>query len=667
MTFKTVSANCLLAASLLLTACGDPTPKPVVIGEGGRAGNSEPSEHTVQANQAVLEQLPFADERDFSEAQRGLVARFDNLVVKHQRSGDVIWDMPAYDFLEGEAPATVNPSLWRQAKLNNTPGLYQVKEGIWQLRNFDLSTLSIIAGKKGWILVDPGITRENAEVAMAFLKEHLLGDKPITAVLFTHSHVDHFGGILGYITKEQHRSGQVTVYAPEGFIEEAASENILLSTAMMRRAGYQYGQVLAPGPYGDVDLGLGKSVPFGSSDLLVPDVIVKETGEEHLIDGVRFIFQIASGTEAPAEFTFYLPEHRAFCGAEVISRTLHNVYTLRGAKVRDALKWSEVIDSILQNYGEAEVIFNSHHWPIWGSERIAEYLGNQRDTYKFIHDQSVRMVLNGMTPNEIANSIALPDSLQTLFSNRGYYGTVQHNAKAVYQFYMGWYDGNPANLHPLPAADSARRYMDMMGGVDSVVDQARSYYENGEYQWVAELLNHAVFAHPEHGDAKELLAKTYDQMGYQAESGPWRSEYLTAAHELRHGITVEPKDTRDAIGMLEMTPMAEFLKTFAVMVDPDKAAGKYLRINLQLTDTGELFELVLENSVLHSYQRQQLGEANATLILSKRLFLDIITGAASLSDLLLGDELALEGGKLDLLSFFSVVSGPLENFPIVTP
>ncbi|MEH6556291.1 MAG: alkyl sulfatase dimerization domain-containing protein [Oceanicoccus sp.] len=655
---------------MLVNAC-DNSPTEVNVTAEGSAGNSVPSGFTIAANKRVLETLPFSDMRDFEDANRGLVATADNLVISHMRTGETIWDMPAYDFIQGNAPPTVNPSLWRQAKLNNTAGLYQVKEGIWQLRNFDLSTLSIIRGETGWILVDPGVSTENATVALAFLKQHLLADLPITAIVFTHSHVDHFGGVLGYITQEQYQSGDVQIIAPAGFLEEAASENIVLGTAMARRASYQYGSVLSPGIYGAVDLGLGKAVPFGTATLVQPNTIVSESGETLLVDGVEFEFQIASGTEAPAELTFYLPELNAFCGAEVISRTMHNVYTLRGAKVRDALLWSQVIDGIRQNYGHSEVIFNSHHWPVWGKDRIEEYLENQRDIYKFIHDQTVRMVLSGMTPNEIANTIELPQSLGQHFSSRGYYGTLQHNAKAVYQFYMGWYDSNPANLHPLAEADSAPKYIEMMGGIEAVVSKAKSYFDNGEYQWVAELLNHAVFAEPNHDGAKALLAHTYDQMAYQAESGPWRSEYLSAAHELRHGITLEPMGLADAGGMIALAPTEEFLKSLAVRIDPEKAAGKDLLIELILPDVNEAYSLVLRNSVLNYYPRHNISyddqEIDVSITLNKDVFLSILTRTANIKDLLLGNAVDVEGSRLDLISFFASVDSPDSVFAIVTP
>jgi alkyl sulfatase BDS1-like metallo-beta-lactamase superfamily hydrolase len=642
------------------------------------AGNGAPTKHTIAINKAVLSELPFDDVRDFEEAQRGLIVASENLIVKHPTTGEDLWNIPSYDFIKGDAPDSVNPSLWRQAKLNGTPGLYKVKEGIWQLRNFDLATISIIQGKTGWILIDPGTTTATGQVAMEFLRKHLLGDKPISTIVFTHSHVDHFGGALGFVQQQQIDSGNVKIVAPEGFLEEASSENIMLGRAMARRAGYQYGQALKPSVYGDIDLGLGKSVPFGPTSLVLPSLVIRETGEEHVLDGVRFVFQIASGTEAPAEMTFFLPEHNAFCGAEVISRTMHNVYTLRGAKVRDALLWSQVIDSILQNYGNVDVIFNSHHWPVWGTQRISRYLETQRDTYKFIHDQTVRMIQNGLTPNEIANQIELPEELNAQFSSRGYYGTLQHNAKAVYQYYMGWYDGNPANLHPLPTVESAPKYMQLMGGIDSVVEKAQTYYDNGEYQWVAELLNHAVFSNPDHDGAKALLANTYDQMGYQAESGPWRSEYLTAAHELRHGITVPEISTIDSVGILSQTPIPTFLQTIAVGIDAEKAAGKDIVVDLVLSDINEAYVLVLRNSVLNFYTRSQVNgsdsstnlnkyESSVTLTLSKVMLLKILSGEGSLKEILLGDDLSVEGSMLDLFSFFSSLGGAAGNFPIVTP
>lgn len=666
----------LLTICLVFTGC-DQSPESSIEHKAD-AGNSAPTIHTVNINTAVLDELPFSDLRDFQEAERGLLVAADNLIVKHPVTGTDLWNIPSYDFIEGDAPDSVNPSLWRQAKLNGTPGLYKVKEGIWQLRNFDLATISIIEGELGWIIVDPGTTIDTGKVAMAFLQKHLLGDKPISTVLFTHSHVDHFGGVLGFIDQQKIDSGQVKIVAPEGFLEEAASENIMLGRAMARRAGYQYGLALEPGIYGDIDLGLGKSVPFGRSSLVLPNLIISETGEEHILDGVRFVFQIASGTEAPAEMTFYLPEHNAFCGAEVISRTMHNVYTLRGAKVRDALLWSQVIDNILQNYGHVDVIFNSHHWPVWGTERIGVYLQTQRDTYKFIHDQTVRMILNGMTPTEIANQIELPEELRTQFSSRGYYGTLQHNAKAVYQYYMGWYDGNPANLHPIPTSEASPKYIELMGGIDTVVEKAQEYYNDGEYQWVAELLNHAVFTQADHDGAKALLAKTYDQMGYQAESGPWRSEYLTAAHELRHGITMPEMRPADQAGVLLQTPIPTFLQTIAVSVDADKAAGKDLVVDLVFSDVGESYVLVLRNSVLNFYLRSldqslqsnevdKKHDSTVTLTLTKELLLEILTGQGSLREILLGDDLSVDGSLLDLLSFFRSLDSGAGNFPIVTP
>ncbi len=659
----------LVCATLLLTACGSPE-VPLDTPDSGK-GNSAPSTYTVKHNRNILKTLPFSDNRDFEEAEKGLLVTADNLVVKHSVTGATLWDMPAYQFIEGDAPDSVNPSLWRQAKLNNVPGLYQVKDGIWQLRNFDLATLTIIEGKTGWILVDPNTSLETGQAAKAFLQQHLFKDKPITAVIFTHSHLDHFGGVAAFISDEEYESGKVTLVAPEGFVTEASSENIMLGNAMSRRAGFQYGSSLTPGPRGNVDLGLGKSVPFGTTSLFIPNKIIRKTGETHSIDGVEFVFQIASGTEAPAEFTFYLPENNAFCGAEVISRTLHNVYTLRGAKVRDALLWSQMIDSILQNYGQSDVIFNSHHWPIWGQERIRNYLENQRDTYKFIHDQTVRMILKGMTPNEIANTIQLPESLSQQFYSRGYYGTVEHNAKAVYQYYMGWFDGNPANLHPLPPADTAPKYIEMMGGINNVIAKAQSYYDNGEYQWVAELLNHAVFAEPNNHAAKTLLANTYDQMAYQAESGPWRSEYLTAAHELRNGITAPRFRTEDARGVLTRTPIAIFMETIAVNIDSEKAEGKTLVVEFIFSDVNERYVLSLNNSVLNFYPRplsdNNTLEPSVSLTLTKAILLNLITGTGDLKTTLFSDNLSIDGSKLDLLSFFGSMSSPTENFPIVTP
>jgi alkyl sulfatase BDS1-like metallo-beta-lactamase superfamily hydrolase len=521
----------LLIASFV-AACGEPAVE--FDSDADTQGHSAPSSFTVDINRNVSRALPISDQQDFEDARRGFIATGKDVVVI-DAGGAEVWNLPAYDFIQGDAPASVNPSLWRQASLNKINGLFKVTDRVFQVRGYDLSNMSIIEGDTGWIIVDPLTSQETAAAALALAQEHL-GVKPIVAVIFTHSHIDHFGGVFGVISEEQYRAGEVRIIAPEGFMDEATSENIIAGIAMGRRAIYMYGRDLARSKRGHVGSGLGKGPAFGTFGIIEPTEIIDSTPQEKTIDGLRFVFQNAPASEAPAELTFGLPELGAYCGAEVATRTMHNLYTLRGTKIRDALKWSGYIDEMMNLAARADVYFASHHWPVWGQARINAYMEQQRDTYKFIHDQTVRMFNNGLTPREIAEQLELPESLERGFANRGYYGTVKHNAKAVYQGYLGWYDANPANLDSLPPVEAGRRYVELAGGAEALLDKARAAYDEGEYRWAAELLNHLVFAQSDNASAKALLANTYDQLGYQAESGPWRDVYLAAAYELRHGV-----------------------------------------------------------------------------------------------------------------------------------
>ena len=629
------------------------------------AGNTAPSSQTTSKNAAVAASLPLADQQDFDDARRGLVASDPDLRVMGS-AGTPIWDMPAYGFVDGDAPASVNPSLWRQAKLNNIHGLFKVTEGIHQLRGHDLANMTLIDGDTGWIVVDPLTSEETARAALAFARKHL-GDKAVSAIIFTHSHIDHFGGVLGIASAEEVAQRSIPIIAPIGFLDEATSENIIAGITMGRRSLYMYGPRLPRGERGHVGSGLGKGPAFGTVGILPPTTIVSETPTGMTVDGVKLVFQNAPGSEAPAEHTFYLPDRKAFCGAEVVSHNMHNLYTLRGAKVRDALKWAGYIDEIIELFGEAEVYFGSHHWPIWGNARIIDFLEKQRDMYKYIHDQTLRLALLGYTPREIAETIELPEALQQSFPNRGYYGTVRHNAKAVYQRYFGWYDGNPANLNPLPPAEAGAKYVELAGGAANLLQNAQSAYEDGEYRWAAEVLNHLVFANPKDEDAKSLLAKVYDQLGYQAESGPWRDSYLTAAFELRHGGPDVGVDLASALDMLKHAPLDRFLVAMAARLNPEKAEGKEMIVNLVFTDVGTSFVLELQNSVLRHYERDPNPNASVTLKITKDLFLRMMAGTAGIKDTLFGDDLEVEGSKLDLVSFFRLLDKPTGTFNIVTP
>lgn len=657
-----------LCFALSIAACSGGSPDGAIEIESsaiGGDGNSAPSDHTRRLNAEVAESLPLEDPGDFEDAERGLVARESEVVVTGAE-GNIVWDTTEYAFEEGPAPASVNPSLWRQAQLNNKHGLYEVADGIYQVRGYDLANMTIIIGDTGWIIVDPLTSVETAEAALALAREHL-GEAPIRAVIVTHSHIDHFGGMPAVVSPEDVSAGTVRIIAPRHFADEATSENVLAGIAMGRRASYMYGFPLERGPRGHVGSGLGKAPASGKFGVLPPTDVIDRTPQEFEIDGVKFVFQYAPESEAPAELMFYLPEKKAFCGAEVVSRNMHNLYTPRGAKVRDALRWSGYIDEAIQRFGDTEVLFASHHWPTWGNEEVIDFLKKQRDGYKYIHDQTLRLANAGNTPREIAEQIEFPPALSNSFPNRGYYGTLRHNSKAVYQLYFGWYDANPANLNPLPPSAEAKKFVEFMGGADAVVEKARETYDAGEYRFTATVLDKVVFAMPDHAEARELLAKTYDQLGYQAESGAWRDVYLTAAYELRHGIGDSAIDLKAAGELLREMPLHRFFDSMAARVDGLAAVGQDMKLNLIFTDLDRSFVLVLENSVLNYRETPPAPEADVTVRITRDLWLQIMTGQAGISDLIFSDDLEIEGSRLSLVSFLGLLEQPAVGFPIVTP
>lgn len=661
----------LLCSSLLLAAC-DPASVQISVSDGDRAATVD----TIKANRQVASQVDLADQQDFEDARRGLIASPEHLQIPSLTDPTKnVWDMPAYGFVEGDAPDTVNPSLWRQTKLNNIHGLFEVTPGIYQLRGFDLSNMTLIKGESGWIVVDTMTSKETARYAFDFAMQHLAERYPnttnISAILFTHSHIDHFGGVLGLVSQQEIVEQNIAIIAPSGFMEEATSENVLAGVAMSRRAVYMYGKNLARDEFGHVDSGLGKGPAFGEVSIIEPNQLVSGTPTHLNIDGVEFQFQYTPDSEAPAEFTFYLPQYHAFAGAEVVSRNMHNLYTLRGAKIRDALKWSGYIEQSRNLFASADVYFGSHHWPIWGQERIQTFLKQQRDTYKYIHDQSVRHMNQGMTPGEIAEHITLPASLATVFSNREYYGTVKHNVRAVYQAYLGWYDANPAHLDPLPDPQRATAYVELAGGSEKMLEQAQAAFNQGRYRWAAELLNHLVFAEPSNIAARTLLARTYDQLGYQAESGPWRDVYLTAALELREGTPDSGIEMAALKDLFLQTPLANFFDSMAVRLQAEYAADKNWQIKIHFTDLDESHLLWLENSVLHHRLLDDTAplteKVHATLNLTHPLFIDMLIGEAGAKEMLLSDDLSIDGSKIDLLRFFSLFEKPVANFGIVLP
>jgi alkyl sulfatase BDS1-like metallo-beta-lactamase superfamily hydrolase len=630
------------------------------------AAGSAASPATLAANRAMAAALPLAETQDFEDAQRGFLARDEPLVIR-DADGAPVWDFTSFGFVAGDAPDTVNPSLWRQARLNGQYGLFAVVPGVHQVRGYDISNMTLIEGRSGWIVVDPLTVEETAAAALALARRHL-GDRPVSAIIFTHSHADHFGGVEGVLPADPAAAERIPIVAPAGFIEEATSENVLAGIAMGRRASFMYGQPLPRTATGHVDTGLGKGPPAGGTvSIREPTLIVDRTPQELEIDGVRFVFQYTPESEAPAELAFYLPDLKAWCGAEIVSHTMHNLYTLRGAKVRNAVKWARYIDDATRRFADMEVVFASHHWPVWGNARAIEYLRAQRDAYRYVHDQTLRLANEGYTPREIAEQVEFPPELADHWAMRPYYGSVNHNVKATYSKYLGWFDGNPANLDPLPPVEAAKKYVEAMGGADAVLGRGRVAYEAGDYRWAATLLNHLVFAEPSDAEARELLAQAYDQLGYQAESGPWRDVYLTGAYELRGGERQSVLDPKRAIDLLRHTPVAGFLDSMAVRLNGPDADGKRMTFNFIFTDVGETHVIELENAVLHHRKAEPVAGANATVRLTRELLIRLGIGDAGLKDLVMSDELQVDGSRLELLSFLSLIDKPDGRFAIVTP
>ncbi len=652
---KKSSLPILVAAVVFVAGCSKNA------GIGGVPGSA--TETTLKANRQFAEQLQLDDQQDFADAKRGLIARPAGKILTDD--GSVLVDFDAFQFEQGKAPDTVNPSLWRHARLNAEIGLFKVTDGIYQLRGFDVANMTLIDGQSGWIVIDTLTCRESATAALAFARQHL-GNKAISAIIFSHSHIDHFGGALGIITPQEVAARKIPVIASEGFMQEATSENIMVGTAMGRRSSYQFGKDLQRSATGMVDTGLGKGVAYGNFGILPPNVIINQPTQEMLVDGVRIIFHNVPGAEAPAEMTFSIPDKKAYGGAENLAQTMHNLLPVRGAKARDALRWADYMQQALEQSADAEVYFGQHNWPMWGHERIAEFITKHRDVYKYTHDQSVRLINAGYTPREIADMVQLPKSLSSYLGTRGYYGDLRHNVKAVYQFYLGAYDGNPANLNPLPPQDSAKHYIELAGGVDKVIAAAQTAFDKGDYRWTTELLNHAVLGAPDNKSAKELLARTYDQMGYMSEAATWRNSYLTAAAELRNGPPAKGINRASFSEMLIQTPTERFLEAMAAGLDGPAADGKTFRINMILSDTKECYVLWLENAVLHFKKSAPEPNANATLTLTKTIFIKMMTGTAGIKDTLFSDDLKVDGSKLDLVRFFSLIDKAPGTFAIVT-
>ena len=598
-------------------------------------------------------EFPFHDRSDFEDADRGFVGALRPGVVE-DASGRVVWDNDAYAFLASDCPDTANPSLWRQGQLASKQGLYEVCDGIYQVRGLDLSNMTLVEGDTGVIVIDPLISAETAAAALGLYRSHR-GDRPVTAVIYTHAHVDHFGGVHGVL------DGPVPIVAPDGFMESAVSENVYAGVAMSRRAMYMYGVALEKGPAGQIGCGLGMTTSTGNIGLVAPTIDITRTGQEEVLDGIRIVFQITPGTECPAEMNFYFPHRRALCMAENATRNLHNLVTLRGAVVRDARVWSVYLDEAMTLFAaDSDVAFASHHWPTWGSDRVVEYLSLQRDLYAYVHDQTLRLMNTGLNGTEAAEALVMPPALDQAWHTHGYYGSVSHNVKAVYQRYLGWFDGNPAHLWQHPPVESSTRYVECMGGADAVVSLAAGYAADGDLRFAAELLDRVVFAEPDHRAAKEQLATVYERLAFGSENGTWRNFFLTGAHELRHGI-VEAPPTVGSAELLAALTVEQLLDAIAIRIDGPRAWDEVLTVDWRFTDLGQTHRATLRNGVLTHRIVEEVGEApDLTLVLERPQMLGVILGVGL-------DQIQTEGDLGVIARLLAVIETPDRNFPIVTP
>ncbi|MDE1179384.1 alkyl sulfatase dimerization domain-containing protein [Paraburkholderia sp.] len=618
----------------------------MTLGVGFNLSEAAPNpatDATRKANQAVADYLPFSNKQDFDDARHGFIADLPSPVIKGS-AGNTVIDLSQYDFLKqsGAAPATVNPSLWRQSQLLAIRGLFKVTDGIYQVRNIDLANMTFIRGKTGWVVIDPLTSVETAKAAL-----DLVNDKveklPVSAVIFTHSHVDHFAGIRAIVDEKDARAGKVPVIAPEGFMEEAVSENVFAGNVMSRRASYMYGNLLPKSPEGSVGGGLGLTTAAGTITLFEPTKLVDKTGEKLTVDGIDVVFQMAPGTEAPAEMLFYFPQFKAIDLAEDANHTLHNILTLRGAKVRSAQKWASTLDQTIDMWGsEAVVSFGSHHWPQWGNQRVVEHLEKQRDLYKYINDQTLRMANQGLTMNEIAEQFVLPDSLAKEFYNRGYYGDLKHNVRATYQLYLGFWDGNPADFNPLPPVDEAKKYVEMVGA-DKMIATARSAYSKGDYRWAATVANKVVFAEPKNQAARNVEADALEQLGYQAESGPARNFYLSGAQELRGGVKKMATPNTSSPDIIRGMTTDMFLDFLAIHLNGPKAGDKSYAYNLKFPDINAQYVLTVKNGVMNYSKDKQLDKPDGTVTLNRTTLDDIALGKIKLGNLAESGDVKIDG------------------------
>lgn len=565
---------------------------------------TEPRKPATPATSAVhdqaLDRLNFSDRRDYDDVRRGFIAPLPGDGVVRAADGRIVWHYPemAVAAVGDTTPPTVHPSLWRQAELLGVAGLFEVvADGIYQVRGADITNLTVVETPDGIVVIDPLTATETVEYSLALYRAHR-GERPVVAVIYTHSHIDHYAGVRGAVDEADVRAGTVRIVAPDGFMKNTLDEMIMGGTAMSRRSSYQYGEIVGPGPDGIVTSGLGLGVPNGSVTLIAPTDTITDTDARLTLGGLSFQFHLAPDSEAPSEMFVYIPDLKALCPAECACHTQHNLYTLRGAKIRDARAWSTYLRDAARLYADAEVYFAPHQWPAWGREDVRERLLLQSAMYKYLHDQTLRLANQGYTMTEAAEQITLPDSIATRWDARGYYGTTNHNVKSIWNFYLGWYDGNPSHLHPLPPADAASRYVTYMGGADAVIARARAEFDQGDYRWLAEVLSHVVFADPGNIEAKNLLADVLEQLGYQSEAGTWRGWYLTGAHELRHGVKRQPITNSVSIDTVRAMPAGMFFDFLGIHVNGPMAAGIDVTVNFSFHDTGERYALSLRHSVL---------------------------------------------------------------------